>query len=270
VIFLRQGDTVLTNDAWHATAELSVSSYEEAVSIIRNDLRLMNEQKKGFTSIAELRQIEVLLDTLESRIRNFHQLVPRPYNRRGMMNIGGTIFKTLFGTATTADILRLHQTIEQLETKDADIVHSLENQMTYIKSLDLSSRIEAQTIFNLSTVVKDFMIETNDRFYEITRDILWLNLTVHSKSKVYMAVGQLEFALLQLTQQVEELLAAVQHTLQGKLPVTLISPSVLHNIIRNVSFHLPEGYELVAAAVAKYPSVLLFYNSSDGRGHSQP
>ena len=77
---------------------------------------------------------------------------------------------------------------------------------------------------------------------------MWLNLTVHSHSEVYMAVRQLEFALLQLTQQVDELLAAIQYALQGKLPVTLIGPSVLHDIIRNVSFHLPEGYEPVAGA----------------------
>jgi hypothetical protein len=173
----------LTNDAWLVTAELSISFYQKAVSIIRNDLRLMHEQKREFTSIAELRQIEVLLGTLESRLRNFYQLLPMPDSRRGM-NIGGTILKTLYGTATTADILHLHQTIERLETKDADIVHSLEHQMTFIKSLALSSRIEAQTIFNFSTVVKDFMIESHERFYEITRDILWLNLTVQSEQCV--------------------------------------------------------------------------------------
>jgi hypothetical protein len=54
----------LTNDAWHVTAELSISFYEEAISTIRDDLRLMHEQRKEFTSIAELKQIEVLLGTL--------------------------------------------------------------------------------------------------------------------------------------------------------------------------------------------------------------
>ena len=54
------------------------------------------------------------------------------------------------------------------------------------------------------------MIESHDRFFETTRDILWQNLTVHSQSKVYMAVRQLYFALFQLTQQVDELLAAIQ------------------------------------------------------------
>jgi len=162
------------------------------------------------------------------------------------MNIGGTALKASFGVATASDVLHLHQAIEELETRDTDITHSLQNQITYVKSLDLSSRLQTQSIANLSTVVKNFMIDSHDRFYETTRDILWLNVTVHSQSEVYMAVRQLEFALFQLTQHVEELLAAIQYALQGKLPVTLIGPSVLHEIICNVSFHLPGGYELLA------------------------
>ena len=154
--------------------------------------------------------------------------------------------------------MRLHQTIEELETKDAYITHSLEHQMTYMKNLDLSSHLQTQAIANLSTVVKKFMIDSHGRFFETTRVVLWLNLTVHSQREVYMAVRQLEIALFQLTQQVDELLAAIQYTLQGKLPVTLIGPSDLHGIIRNLSLHLPKGYELVART--KQQNIFLYYD----------
>jgi len=257
-VLLKQEDIVLTDDAWHVTAELNVNPYEEAVLTIWNDVRVMYESKREFTSIAELRQIEVLLDTLETRIHNFRHLLPKPDNRRGLINIGGTALKALFRVATASDVMRLHQTIEELETKDADIIHSLENQMTYVKNLDLSSRLQTQSIANLSTVVKKFMIDSHDRFFETTRDILWLNLTVHSQSEVYMAVRQLEFALFQLTRQVDELLAAIQYALQGKLPITLIGPSVLHVIICNISFHLPEGYELMAGT--KQQNIFVYYD----------
>ena len=40
-----------------------------------------------------------------------------------------------------------------------------------------------------------------------------------------MTVRQLEFALLQLTQQMDEFLAAVQYTLNGKLAETLVNPT---------------------------------------------
>ena len=87
-----------------------------------------------------------------------------------------------------------------------------------MKNLDWFSHLQTQSIANLSSIVKNFMIDSHDSFFETTRDILWLNLTVHSQSEVYMAVRQLQFALFQLTQQVDELLAAIQYALQGKLP----------------------------------------------------
>jgi hypothetical protein len=64
---------------------------------------------------------------------------------------------------------------------------------------------------------------------------VWLNVTIYSQSEIYMAVRQLEFSLLELTQQIDGLLEAVQFMLRGKIPMTFISPAVLHNILQNVS-----------------------------------
>jgi hypothetical protein len=73
-----------------------------------------------------------------------------------------------------------------------------------------------------------------------------------------MAVRQLEFAVLQLTQQIDELLAATQSILQGKLPIALVNPAILHNILRNVTLNLPENYELVAGTPGE--NIHLYYD----------
>jgi tetrahydromethanopterin S-methyltransferase subunit B len=99
-----------------------------------------------FPSISELKQIEVLVNSHESKLHYFYKRLARPDNRRGMVNIGGLVLKALFGTATTGDFLHIHQAIDELQGKEADIVHSLENQMTYTKSLELPSRGNSQAI----------------------------------------------------------------------------------------------------------------------------
>jgi hypothetical protein len=48
---------------------------------------------------------------LDSR---FYQLLPRLDNRRGILNLGGTVLKSLFGVAVTADVYQLHSAIDQL------------------------------------------------------------------------------------------------------------------------------------------------------------
>ena len=125
IVFLKKEDIILSNDAWRVATEINVNPYEEAVLTIRNDLRTIYESKREFTSIAEVRQIEILLDTLETRIQDFRRLLPKPDSRRGLMNIGGTALKALFGVATASDVLHLHQAVEELETRDTEITHSL-------------------------------------------------------------------------------------------------------------------------------------------------
>jgi len=61
-----------------------------------------------------------------------------------------------------------------------------------------------------------------------------------------MAIRQLEFAILQLTQQIAELIDITQYVLLGKLPINSHNPITLHNILKNISLHLPENYELIA------------------------
>ena len=87
---------------------------------------------------------------------------------------------------------------------------------------------------------------------------MWLNLTLFGQSRIFIALRELEFTLLHLIQRVDELFAAIQHAIKGKLYVNLINPTTLHNILRNVSLHLPEGYELITGTRAE--NIHLHYN----------
>jgi len=52
-------------------------------------------------------------------------------------------------------------------------------------------------------------------------------------------------ALLQMIDQFDGLLGAVQSVLLSKLPISLINPTTLQGILRNISLQLPEGYDLI-------------------------
>jgi len=56
----------------------------------------------------------------------------------------------------------------------------------------------------------------------------------------------MEFTLLQLTQELDEIFDAIQLAISGSLSMKLISPTSLQSILRNVTLHLPEGYKLIA------------------------
>ena len=128
---------------------------------------------------------------MESKLYDFHQILPRLDRRRGLVNFGGSILKTLFGTATTADVQQLHDTLNYLQLQNSDITHSLSNQLTYVKKLSTATEVNSEAIANLSSIVKDNIIQSHDKFQEITRDLMWLNVTVYAQSELFSTIGQL-------------------------------------------------------------------------------
>ena len=124
-MFLKEKDIFFTNDVWSIAIDVDTSAYEEAVATVKADLILLEGHRKELTSNSELKQITTLLNTLEVRLYNFQQLLPRLDRRRDLINVGGTVLKTLFGTATIAYIHLLHETLDGLKSTTCDIVHSL-------------------------------------------------------------------------------------------------------------------------------------------------
>jgi hypothetical protein len=75
-IFFKETDIVLTSDSWRIVLDVQLSTYTDAIFTFRSDLMLI-EQKREFTPIHELKQIESLLHILESKLSDFHQILPR-------------------------------------------------------------------------------------------------------------------------------------------------------------------------------------------------
>ena len=200
--------------------------YEEALSIITGDLLTVEERKQEFTFNSELKSIDTLLKTLETKLQTFKQVLPKLEPRRCLINFGGAMLKALFGTAVDADIISLHNNFAELQSRQQDIVHSVANQLTYMKKLDTVTSVNADAIANLSGIIRDDMIKSHDIFREITRDILWLNMTIYGQSALFMTFRQLELAVLQLTEQADGLMDAIKFVIVRKLPVNLINPTV--------------------------------------------
>jgi hypothetical protein len=84
-------------------------------------------------------------------------MLPKLDSRRSILSIGGKFLQTLFGVATVSDLRTLHETLDELKFKNADIAHSLKNQVTYVQNLDHHVRVNLDAILNLSTIMKNEM-----------------------------------------------------------------------------------------------------------------
>jgi len=170
--------------------EIDLSVYHDTISVIKSNLMTIEQQKQDFTPMAELKQIDLLLKTLNSRLNDFHQVLPRVDPRRGLLDVGGLVLKHIFGTATVTDIHLIHDVVDELRQRSSDIAQSVSNQLTYVKDL---GKINAEATAKSSRVVKDQMIWSHDQFLSIAKDMFWLNSTLKAENSMLTVIRHLEF-----------------------------------------------------------------------------
>jgi hypothetical protein len=138
------------------------------------------------------------------------------------------------------------------------MAHSLSSQLTYVKDLSASTKLNSEIIANFSNIIRENIVQSHDRFQQVTRDLLWLNITHHEQNTLYPTIKQMELTLLQLLQHIDDLFDAILYAIQGRLPIKLISPLALQSILRNVTLKLPEVYELIAGT--SLDNIHLYYD----------
>ena len=99
-------------------------------------------------------------------------MLSRLDRQSGLVYLGGTILKTLFGTAIANDVHKLHDVFTELKSRNSDIVHSLEKQLTYVKKVDSLSAVNTYDIANLSSIVKENRMNSHDQIPQVTRDLI--------------------------------------------------------------------------------------------------
>jgi hypothetical protein len=80
--------------------------------------------------IEELHRVKRVIDSLDDKLTNLKQFLPKPERKRGLINMGSSLLKVLFGTATVADLAGLHATVDKLSQNQETAVHALNDQAT--------------------------------------------------------------------------------------------------------------------------------------------
>jgi mannitol-specific phosphotransferase system IIBC component len=135
------------------------------------DLFQIEEFTRSYSAVREMQQVENTLASLENKLRELKEILPIVDVRRGSINLGGRILKTLFGTATVTDIEDLHNSVSKLHDSEKAIVHSVNQHVTYIKQLDESVKFNAQATANLSTMMKVAAIGLNNRTSKLVSEL---------------------------------------------------------------------------------------------------
>jgi hypothetical protein len=150
--------------------------------------------------------VETALIAVENKLADFKEYFLKADKRRGFLDIGGTLLKTLFGIATVTDLSDLHAAVNDLHRKQDSIVHSTNEQVTYLKQLDGTVRFNHEAITNLSATLKGIVTKVQGDLQKMALKVL-RNSTHIEATEI---IPQLEFALTQLELSINELMFALQ------------------------------------------------------------
>ena len=89
-----------------------------------------------------------------------------------------------------SDIHELHGVIHDLQNRNSDIVNSLANQLTYVKKVADTMSLNTESIPNLSSIVKDGIIESHD-ISKLPETYFGLILHFLGQSTTYTTVRQI-------------------------------------------------------------------------------
>jgi hypothetical protein len=81
-------------------------------------------------------------------------------DRRGLADVAGSVFKTLFSVATVVDLNKLHYSVNKLQGTQSDLVHSVNEELTHLRSPDSAVKFNSKSVKSLSENVKSMMLKS--------------------------------------------------------------------------------------------------------------
>jgi hypothetical protein len=148
--------------------------------------------------------------------------------------------------ATAQQLQELHATVENIKTREGDVIHALQGQITYLKSVD---KIASKNAVDLATVARILKsVITNAFAYQNTLNstVQRLEDLIYFQANVSRTMCELEFTVVQLQQSLMNLQEGMETSATGRLSSVFIPPYNLSKILQEVILKLPQHVSLIA------------------------
>jgi hypothetical protein len=172
---MKDRDILLTGDKWTIAVNVALDDYLSlirgmrfALGHIRRNIQAYRYQRVPTLDIhwEEIGRLDKVTNELEDDLSSFSKLLSeeRPVQhplstpkreKIWLINVLGYGLKYLFGTADAKDVKRLNSVCDNLHAFEKQTVHAMEQQLTYLSTLDKSTKQNARDTVKLAKVLRD-------------------------------------------------------------------------------------------------------------------
>ena len=262
LVFIKETEIPLSGDRWTVAVNIAVDDYS---SLILGLKLVLNQTKRSIHMYKtpnaatfdlqweEIDRLDKVVAELSSDVGSFTPLlaeeVPTPRtvitksarSKRSLVNVLGYGLKYPFGTANAKDVLRLTRVCDELHVFEAQVAHSTEQQLTYLRSLDDNTRQNAKDIIYLTKTLRDSITNFSLQLYRTDSNLVDTQKILEKLMRYSAAIREIELAIFEAKFSLTQLQESLDLTSLEKLSSTLINPFNLSSILQQVSLQLPEG-----------------------------
>jgi hypothetical protein len=258
-VFLQDRELLVTGNYWYVVINFDVQWYQGTLQVIEEVFKHLEwsrnhrGQQSNLVDWEEVDHAHAAVNNVNQELSTLAKLLPTAKDedsnhrgRRGLINVGGDVLKFLFGVATTQQMQELHTTVEHIKTRDGEVIHAIQKQLTYLKSIDEAISENAIGLATVARVLK--RVITNALAYQRKFEDAVQNLEtlVYFQANVSRTMRELEFTVMQLQQSVIQLQEGLEISAAGRLSSVLIPPHNLSKILQEVTLRLPQDVSLIA------------------------
>jgi phage tail protein X len=218
LVFLRERELLVTGNNWNLVINFDVQCYQTALQCIEQVFKQLEWsrshriQPNKFIDWEGVEQASAAVNQVDQELSTLSKLLPIPKDadlihrkKRGLINIGGEALKFLFGIATTQQLQELHATMESIRTREGDVIHAVQKQLTHLKSVDEAVSQNAAGLAAITRTLKNVILNALNYQKIWNETAKNLGFLIDYQSNISRTMRELEFMAIQLQQSVMRL-----------------------------------------------------------------
>jgi hypothetical protein len=218
LIFTKDTDILLSGDKWTIAVNVALDDYLTLIKgmrfvlgQVRRNIQVHRNQRLPTFDIhwEEVGRLDRITDELGIDLNSFSKLlaeeIPVRYptsvnkrTKRGLLNVFGYGLKYFFGTADARDVKRLTAVCDDLHAFEKQTVHATEQQLTYLRTLDETTKQNARDTVESAKALRDAIQNFSLRLNRDEADLIGTQTAMERQVGYSAAIREIEMALLEI------------------------------------------------------------------------
>ncbi|XP_026729357.1 uncharacterized protein LOC113495001 [Trichoplusia ni] len=245
-------DVKFTNDDWNIVTYLDIKKIQSHLDIVESlFVRISSYCENNSSSKVQidcLNALSALRSQHENNIKKYssvsyilsNQMVNNKRSKRGLINAGGSILKTLFGILDSDDAIKFSEAIDQVQSDENQLLHLMRDNIHVIKST-ITTFNSSMSKLNENESRLNKNIELIDHAFQILSNS---NDKLEIKSNINVYLNAVEGIIISLSFDIEDINNAILFSKMNILHPTVLSPYQLYSELEQNVNNMPRYYEL--------------------------